>query len=519
LPDDPIGGPPVPPSPSSFLDDLQADLDTEHRRDLERYEAELKDYAADVKAREDALLAAALAAEARKGGPAKPNGSNGNGNGGTGGQGYVTPGRATVLEISKRRTPEDRAQALEARAPAIGGLLGPALEMFTRRAIGEERPAPVPWASLARALHGGYWPGAHVITGVTGQGKTAYALQVALEAARDGCPVLYVALELDQPGMAARLLALLLGEREAQPVMWSDLYFGENPQALLRAGDAAQELKGLPIRVEEAPAAGWAASTLFERVQAVREAYPDACKAYRPPVILLDFLQLVGEEPGGRRQELRQRIGDAAYAGRECARQHGAVVIMLSSISRVGSKLVNTAGEELRLGEGDPAEFVGLGMESTNIEYSGDSVMCMAAEPRPAEGPTLVHLAIGKLRGGEKSWQKLLFNGSWFSEVPDEVADAVEEAHQNAQDGRSARKQAKVDRRAEADFEAVVAALQAASEPLGRDRVAAHAHISPLRAKQVLLRLEVERVAFYVKGLGGGHSKGWWLVTRTVELQ
>jgi hypothetical protein len=136
--------------------------------------------------------------------------------------------------------------------------------------------------------------------------------------------------------------------------------------------------------------------------------------------VVLDFLQLVGPTvPGGRHEELRERIGAAAYAGREVARRSGAVVLMLSSISRAGALELGKHASAATLGTGDPTELVGLGKESGDIEFSADSVMCLAREPRsPGMHESLVWLALAKIRAGVPAWSLLRFNGSWLTEVP-----------------------------------------------------------------------------------------------------
>jgi replicative DNA helicase len=387
---------------------------------------------------------------------------------------YVSSSRRTVSDIRFAQAPADlRAADLATKAPLVRDSVQAALEMMIRRAEGSERPIPLPWPGLADLLGGGLWPGAHVLTGPTATGKSALALQIALCAARAGSPVLYVGLELDTAQIITRLISMVLSEQEARLVHWSSLYLGQAPQELRRAVVASESLSALPIHVEEAPPGGWCASTLDARVRALKEAHPD-CNG--SPLVILDFLQLVGSEPEARREELRERIGRAAYAGRQIARQHSTVALMLSSISRAAAKEIGLLGKQGELGQCDPADFVGNGKESGDIEFSADTVMALAREPKPDSdenpGPTLIHLAIAKQRAGAPAWFLLRFNGSWFEAAQSRDTDAVEE-HREA---RSHRRESERDRRRQAavdDAEKVILPILAKGPASTRDLRAA----------------------------------------------
>ena len=84
-----------------------------------------------------------------------------------------------------------------------------ALARFKARGKRDEVPVPVPWEGVSAATGGGLLPGAYIVVGATGSGKTQFALQVALHAAlREEIPALYLSLEMDADAVAARLWAL-----------------------------------------------------------------------------------------------------------------------------------------------------------------------------------------------------------------------------------------------------------------------------------------------------------------------
>jgi hypothetical protein len=314
------------------------------------------------------------------------------------------------------------AKATPPPAPApqrLGDLLDAAMGRMQRRADALEKPIPLPWKSMEEQLGGGLWPGLHVLVGGTGTGKSQWALQAALHAAKAGTPVLYVGLELGEVDLVARLLG------EEARTSWSGLFLG-TPGALLHARNSADALRNLPLHLEFGTPTGWPASRLRAAAEEVRTMYPQKQRGERPFLVVLDFLQIVGDEPDARGTDLRQRIGQAAYAARDIARNMDAAVLLVSSTARQNYGTV--AGKEPgpmfhddhRIGGVDA--LVGMGKESGEIEYAADSVTVAVRwqgdlpERRPGEGQTAVIFATAKVRAGKPRWTELRFNGWRFSE-------------------------------------------------------------------------------------------------------
>lgn len=304
--------------------------------------------------------------------------------------------------------------AFNKSAPLAASLFADSLATMVARAKKEATPVPLPWPGVAEALGGGLWPGLHVLTGTTGSGKTQLALQAAFKAACSGIPTLYIGLELGPLDLTARLLALAEGESSGAVPPWSSMYLGKTDAAELESlGHAhAATLKGLPFHAEFGPPMGWSAGLLSDRVAAMRGMYSEK----KPLFVVLDYLQAVGATDD--RADLRERIGKAAYVGRAVAREHDAAVLMLSSVSRDNVKRLRVGGDEGNVKEDtSPAELVGLGKESGEIEYAADTVLALAAEPYAAGRPTAIRLAVAKMRAGAPQWCDLTFNGSTFSEL------------------------------------------------------------------------------------------------------
>ena len=324
---------------------------------------------------------------------------------------------------------------LEKDAPSVNSFYCDAIARMMRRAEGKELPIPLPWPTVAEKLNGGLWPGEYVLVGNTGSGKSQWALQVALNAATQRIPCLYVGLELGKDDLIARMLGMLAGRK------WSTLWLGKNQAELADiATQYGPQLIKMPIHTVVAPPYGWSYTKLYEIAEAMRKEYKNlllSAEGYPkvPMLVVVDFLQIVASPPG-QREDLRYRIQQTAYAARAVARDLDAAIIMVSSTSRENYALLDGASSYNDSGSQSkeqsrktpppswerPATFlVGLGKESGEVEYSADYVLVLAKEPwhgnaPPAEG-SIVHLGIAKARAGTPGeWSSLKFDGGRFEE-------------------------------------------------------------------------------------------------------
>lgn len=324
--------------------------------------------------------------------------------------------------------------SLQADAPALSELVGPAFARMARRASGDETPVPLPWPSVSDLVGGGLWPGVHFLVGGTGAGKSQWAMQVGLHAARMGCPVLYVGLELGREDLIARLAALAYeGPRES----WGRMFRGETPPKALEAVRAAtaSHLAGLPFRLEVGGPYGWGYDRLRIRAEQMAEHYRHRISveglARRPFLVVLDFLQLVASPapalppaPPPRAEDLRIRVQQAAYAARGVAREFDAAVLVVSSAARdkygILSLDKDATGPDAstRKALQAPDFYVGCGKESGEIEYSADGCYVLVREKtdRAPETPGLIHFVAAKVRAGRTGSAPLAFDGNSFDE-------------------------------------------------------------------------------------------------------
>ncbi|MBK6531249.1 MAG: AAA family ATPase [Deltaproteobacteria bacterium] len=281
-------------------------------------------------------------------------------------------------------------------ANRVGQDIEAMLETMEARRSGQETAMSTPWSPVDSLLGGGLWPGMYVLVGGTGSGKTQWAVQVAVEAARRGQSVLYLALELSRQDLAARVIGTLSG------VAWSQILRGTLDEVdVTRVMMAARVAEQIPFHTECGPPFGYGAETLAARAWALK-----------PALIVIDYLQLCAGRHG---EEPRTAVGRVSYVARALARDLGAVVLVLSSTARANyAELVNDPAR-------DPVDLVGLGKESGEIEYAADGVMVLA---RSAEGGRKRVLVLAKNRHGPVGRADLLWNGHTFSvaDGPREIA-------------------------------------------------------------------------------------------------
>ena len=121
-----------------------------------------------------------------------------------------------------RRQPGCVCAYKEGRMELISEFSQAAFNRIERRFRGEETPIRTHFDQLDDALGGGLGtPGLYALVAATGVGKTQLAIQLTVNAARDGVPVLYVGLEGSKPEFVARLLSLHTA------IPWSAIFRGQ----------------------------------------------------------------------------------------------------------------------------------------------------------------------------------------------------------------------------------------------------------------------------------------------------
>ncbi len=327
-----------------------------------------------------------------------------------------------------------------------------ALDLSERRAGKLELPIPTGWRQLDEIMGGGFWPGLHVVVAASGVGKTQFALQVAGGALARGTPCAMAELELEEEQIGLRLLASHTPSKLG--ISWSSAYLGTaNEFAMNQLRDAAERLGSAPLYLDVADGMGaWSISRLEGMAVALRQRHPEG-----PGMLVLDFLQLVGAGEGQERLELRERIAAATYAAKSISKRYKLAVIVVSSTGR--ANYAQLAPEMRKTGlrvRGkkrivlDTQNWIGMGKESGEIEFSADSLLVLfrptmkagdgdddAVQTVLERGGYPVVGVVPKLRYGQPGWFAMPFElgrlGEWPVEAtvnslapPDSSAFAVD---------------------------------------------------------------------------------------------
>jgi replicative DNA helicase len=356
----------------------------------------------------------------------------------------------------------------EARSPEVelAKALKTSMLRAHRRQTGEEKPVPILWPSIAEHFGGGLWGGVHFLNSTTGIGKTTLATQLSMGAALAGVPVAYIGLESEDFESSMRMLGELAG------VGWSRAYNGRaTPEELLRMGDAIPLAETLPWRPIFGEPQGWPASKLREVGERLRRDYPETNgPGSRPALIVLDYLQIVGAEEEGKKDEIRERVGKAAYICRYLAAKLNIAILVISSVARDKTKLLSQEAAKFLAftpdADGRPTErrvlmadeLIGTGKESGEIEYSADSVsvLCRVEGFHSSDTETNMVFATVKRRAGPTSWSPMLFTGFKYAEPADGGASFVagqEGKEREKEAARVAREQSKEAERAAREVE------------------------------------------------------------------
>ena len=363
---------------------------------------------------------------------------------------------AAALERWSVRAAGDRLLALSEKRPPVfmwpGGHSGADVE------TGSTIPGDVleamesknmpGWASLART--GGPLTADRVVVmvGHTNRGKSAWAVQLAEQAARDGAPVLYMSCEMGTGELAARLVALRAkGD--------SGAFRNGVPHRGIKNGRADPDglrlaLDGL---VADCPALYlWAPARNERTAGNLQQIAANISSAHdnRPPLIIVDYLQRLADGP-----DRRQAVLDMSGVLRDIARDDGcgimakewpgACVVVLSTVARNKYELVAStenlekASKGIAPGKNSSVEpsLEGVGKESGEIESDADLLIVLTSDKGETAEPREGLAAIAKNRGGGNSgtvsMEFLPACGRWRETIQGDAGKAA----RNAQKART----------------------------------------------------------------------------------
>lgn len=207
----------------------------------------------------------------------------------------------------------------------------------------------------------------YVVAGLTGTGKTAFALRVAHAAAEAGVPVLFASYEVEDVEIRARLVAPLVGTFFSKALA-PDLLEAEKRDRLASAwedyarGPGARIFVSVPLPDPDAKIRPGSIAWVKAHAERIGRAYG------RPPLVVVDYLQpaaTFSEGFDGDAGNLRLAVGAPSLGLRDLARSVSSPVLVLSSIPR---------SAYLKRREGYRLPELGDLKESGEIEFNADSV-------------------------------------------------------------------------------------------------------------------------------------------------
>ncbi len=307
----------------------------------------------------------------------------------------------------------------------LGDFAEDAFATLESRASGDaSQIVPLPWPELAAHLGAkdapGLLPGAYVLTGGTGVGKTQWTTYAALYAAQHEHPVGVFSLELGKVGTLSRYLGAYPAVVEGRPdtaTHWSDVFRGDKGE-INKVQQWVEPVSKLPLSFAFGGSEGRTAAEIGKLANDIAD---QADEAGRCGLVVLDFLQLVAGPEDAAGDALRERIKAASYAMRHLANERGLAVVLVSSVAR--GHYPRLSGADGHPTASHPSSFVGVGKESGEIEYSADAVLTLTKAPKDSDGH--VWLAVAKLRWNTPRWLAYAFNGSLHTEIPGGEANAM----------------------------------------------------------------------------------------------
>ena len=184
---------------------------------------------------------------------------------------------------------------------------------------------PTGWKSLDKALEGGLYEGLYVIPGATGTGKTAFALQMAYQIARQRKDVLYISLEMGEEEIYERHISRLSYE-----------LYGMTSKAKT-VHSLIQEKKTVPEAREQFEKVGLYLRTICgvgsidaDDIRRVVERYEHELDTL--PVVFVDYLQILkAHDP---HMTDKQAVDYNVLRLKQLSRDYKIPVIALASMNR-----------------------------------------------------------------------------------------------------------------------------------------------------------------------------------------
>lgn len=277
--------------------------------------------------------------------------------------------QAVQNTINSIKSEEDRARE-ETRARYQGITAAANLEAFFAETKKGRKAYPTGFSLLDEQLRGGLFEGLTIVGAITSAGKTTLAMQMADSMAKAGRDCLVFSLETSRHELMARSISretlvksFMNRESIYKGMTFRDIMDGEPGEMLEAASTAYSQYAGHLYIFQSLGKIG------TRRIRAEVEGLTNEKGA--APVVIVDYLQLLGPNEGERFQGAKETM-DAAVTDLKClAVDFKTPVILISSFNRDNySKDANLASFK----------------ESGGIEYSADLLLGLQYEGAGKQG-------------------------------------------------------------------------------------------------------------------------------------
>lgn len=278
-------------------------------------------------------------------------------------------------------------------------------ELFEDSPENLKPPVSTGFKALDQAIEGGLYGEMYTIGAGTGEGKTAFCLQMADNIAKNGNDVLIVSLEMSKKELVARSIS-----RGTYNIS----------QSIYKNSSKAKTEQGISSRIrykkysaEELEIIERAKSNYLQYAQYVhiiegvgdlgvtqiREAVERHIRLTgKKPVVLVDYLQIIA--PSDIRATDKQNTDKNVLELKRIARDNGTPILLISSLNRESYKLKDGKKQGISM-----ASF----KESGIIEYTSTVVIGLEVEEYNEEDETkIIQLTLLKNRKGKKG-TKILY--------------------------------------------------------------------------------------------------------------
>lgn len=232
-------------------------------------------------------------------------------------------------------------------------------------------------------LMGGLAPGNLFVVGAgTGRGKTALAVNILVNAARQGLPVSFFALEMSVPEVTRRILSV-----EGGLALRKDLTPATKPYAL---AETVERVAAMPIQVS--------ASQGFNTASIEASFEHSRVNGFVPSLVIVDYLQLM--ESSDRASNRQEQVAEVSRGLKRLAMRYEVPFIVLSQLRRLNDTE-----------EADARPGLHHLRESGAIEQDADAVLLLSNERIDRSHYERMMLAdLAKNRHGPVGDFQILFN-------------------------------------------------------------------------------------------------------------